>query len=265
MGFIILITWKRGLNMNGQLSTLNNYLEKYDPTKIISEMIGMQMDYNKDKTYFGRKIELFEYIRLKIIEKYRYIKFKRKVNKMTHKMAEMLCDHPDYLLLLSQRSMTFFLQYCFAYELDRDKYLASIFGDGVSVNIKSFVTDDGINNIQAYTIIVRAPMPVDLEDSSKDRFAITTLDAQLEDRTYTLDQVCYDCPTKDMLSMAKVLYHNRFEVGSDGRMVNPNYAISKELFETDMDNYRLIIGQLLVFLAGIIDASSNLMFLERNN
>jgi len=250
--------------MSGQLSTLNNYLEKYEPSKIILEMVKLQNAYNSTRVYFGLDIPLFEKIRLSWIEKVRYPIFKRKVYKMTRKMVNMLYDHPDYLLLLSQRSVGFLINYCYAYEIDYRDYLYSLFGNNLSFNMKSETTKDGITNIQAYTIVVRAPIPLVVDDPDKDKYSVTTLDAQMSDRTYVISQKVYDCPNEQLASTSKILFENTYRLDNSGRLVNPNYSISKELFDEDLENYRLIIGQLLLFISGMIEESTNLVFVEMN-
>jgi hypothetical protein len=176
----------------------------------------------------------------------------------------MLHDHPDYLLLLSQRSVSFLINYCYAYELDYRDYLYSIFGDSVSFNVVGEEKEGGVLNIQAYTIIVRAPIPIDVDDMSKDRYSITTLDAQLSDRTYTISQKVYNCSDESQSSTAKILFENRYELDNSGRLTNPNYSFSRELLEEDLENYRLIIGQLLLFMSGMIEKSTDLVFVEMN-
>lgn len=248
--------------MSGQLSTLNSFLTKYDPHKIIKEMVDLQTDYNKDKTYFGKHIDLFEYIRLKWIEKWRYPKLKRKTYNIQRQMADLLFDHPDYLLLISQRSIGYIIQFCIIYELDVDEYIKNIFNDAVTISIKKDESEEGILKIQAYTIIVRSPIPLDIDDESKDKFSITTLDVQCEDRTYSISQDIYDCKSMDGVSMANLIASNRLDLSKEGRLSNPNYAISREIFETDMNNYRIMIAQILVFIIGSIQKSTDMVFIQ---
>lgn len=248
--------------MSGQLSTLNNYLDKYEPNKLIMEMVDLQNSYNRNYTIFGKDIPWLDYLRHQWIEKVKYPIFKRKVYNMTRKMVGMLYDHPDYLLLLSQRSVSFLLHYCGTYDIDESDYIHDLFGDAVSINIKMDRSVPGITNIQAYTIIVRAPIPLDVDDVTKDKYSITTLDAQLADRTYTVSQKVYDCQDATLSSTSKILFENTFKLGNDGRLINPNYSFSRELFEEDLDNYRLIIGQLLLFLSGMIEQATTLVFVD---
>lgn len=248
--------------MSGQLSILNTYLDKYDPTKIIKDMVDLQNEYNRRLSY--DKFPLWNRIRLAWIEKVKYPRFKRRVYNMTRKMISMLHDHPDYLLLLSQRSVSFLINYCYAYELDYRDYLYTIFGDSVLFDVRGEEKEGGVYNIQAYTIVVRAPIPVDVDDMSKDKYSITTLDAQLSDRTYTISQKVYNCSDESQSSTAKILFENRYELDNSGRLTNPNYSFSRELLEEDLENYRLIIGQLLLFMSGMIEKSTDLVFVEMN-
>lgn len=78
-----------------------------------------------------------------------------------------------------------------------------------------------------------------------DKFTITKISANLETKTYELEQNIYDCKTYFDSKTAKVLYHNYFKVGEDGDLHNPNYVFDETLKEEDYDKYDYMIYHLM--------------------
>jgi hypothetical protein len=86
----------------------------------------------------------------------------------------------------------------------------------------------------------------------------------MADSTFEITQKCYDCKTIKEISLAPLIYEDKLVLGSDGMLHNPNYAISREIFEEDIHRYRVMIGHLMIFLAGVVEKSTDLVFVETN-
>lgn len=79
----------------------------------------------------------------------------------------------------------------------------------------------------------------------KNKFTITKIIADLDTRTYELEQNIYDCANYFDSKTAKVLYHNYFKVGEDGDLHNPNYVFDNTLKEDDYEKYDYMIYHLM--------------------
>lgn len=123
---------------------------------------------------------------------------------------------------------------------------------------------NGSTKINHYNVVVRTllPNPKDFKERKEDKYAITRLEVDVDARAYKVAQTCYDTNDPSKAATATVLFDKQFELQRDGTLYNPNYAISKELLEEDLDHFRLMVSQIMVFLGGLLEASSVVYFVE---
>lgn len=132
------------------------------------------------------------------------------------------------------------------------------------MNFRTEALANDTKRIIGYEVLVRTliPNPEDLQNREGDKFAITRLEVRVDENVYHISQTCYDTNDPINASTAKVLFDKQFELQSDGTLYNPNYAFSKELFEEDLNYYRLMISQLMVLLGGILEATTTIFFVQ---
>ena len=158
------------------------------------------------------------------------------------------------------------IDYCRVFNLTTTELLDFIFDPGViSLTISHSEPDqNGEYSITRYNIVVRSTIPLNLLDSSFDKYTVTSIEVDMEGSTFTLRQVCYDARNEDEAAMANVLFDKSFELDRDGRLRSPNYTISSELFEEDLEHYRLMIAQLMIFMGGLLHSTLQTVSLEPN-
>ena len=187
------------------------------------------------------------------------------VKSIEESTADLLYNHPDCLIFVVARYFIFLSQYCQWIGIDVNKCLDGLFPAGsVYLNIRTEALADDTKKITGYEVLVRTliPNPEDLKDRAGDRFAITRLEVKVDENVYRIAQTCYDTNDPTKASMAQVLFDKQFELQSDGSLYNPNYAFSKELFEEDLNFYRLMISQLMVLLGSLLESTTTIFFVQ---
>lgn len=191
--------------------------------------------------------------------------FRRLVKSVEESTADLLYNHPDCLVFVVARYFIFLSQYCQWIGTDIHKCLDALFPPGsVYLNFRTEALANDTKRIIGYEVLVRTliPNPEDLQNREGDKFAITRLEVRVDENVYHISQTCYDTNDPINASTAKVLFDKQFELQSDGTLYNPNYAFSKELFEEDLNYYRLMISQLMVLLGGILEATTTIFFVQ---
>lgn len=245
--------------MNGQNSILSSFLQRSDPSLLIPRLISIINDYNRDSW------RIFNAIHRWWIVKVRYPLFRYLVRKVQQSTADMLFNHPDLLVFVVTRYLVYLVRYCDIFKIDPNTCLDSIFPPGsLHMSMDTQGLADGSTKINHYNVVVRTliPNPQDLKDRSLDKYSITRLEVDVDARAYKVSQICYDTNDPAKASTASVLYDKGFELARDGTLYNPNYAISKDLLEEDLEYYRLMVAQIMVFLGGMFEASSVVYFVE---
>ena len=184
---------------------------------------------------------------------------------MEEATADLLYDHPNCLIFVVTRYFVFLSQYCHWCQININRCLDTMFPPNfLHLNLHTEPLSDDAIRITGYEIILRGmiPNPVDLRDRSGDKYAITKLEVNVDDSDFKISQTCYDTNDPNNASTASILFDKQFNLQSDGTLYNPNYAFSKELFEEDLSHFRLMIAQLMVFLGGMLEASSTIYFME---
>lgn len=238
---------------------MTDFLNRYDPSLLLPKMMKMVADFNRQS--WG----IIDSIRRWWITKVRYPLFRRMVRKTEEYTADLLYDHPDYLIFVITRYFVFLVQYCQWLHMEIGQCLDGIFPPGsVYLNIHTEPLTNDTTRITGYEVIVRTliPNPVDLKDRSGDKYAITRLEVDVDSSIFKLSQVCYDTNDPTKASTSRVLFDKQFNLQSDGTLYNPNYAFSKELFEEDMNYFKLMISQLMVLLGGMIEVTTTIFFME---
>ena len=177
----------------------------------------------------------------------------------------MLYNHPDQFVFVVTRYFVYLVQYSHLFKIDPNDLLDSIFEPNtIYMNMESEMMSDNSSKITKYTVIVRSFIPKIFTDPKEDKFAITNLTVDVERREYKISQICYDTNDATKFATAKILYDKSFYLQSDGTLYNPNYILSKELFDDDLDYYRLMISQIMIFLGGLLEASTELFTIKVN-
>ena len=245
--------------MNGQSSTLNNFLKHYDPILIIPKIVKIINGFNKSNW------RILDSIRRWWIVKWKYPLMRLKIKRMQDATANFLYKHPDTLVFIVTRYFVYLMQYCNVFKVDPNTCLDSIFPpDTLYIKMNTEELKDGGAKITNYNIIIKSCIPVNYDKPQDDKFCITSLNVNTESREYTISQTCYDTYNPSLASTAKVLYSKEFTLQENGRLYNPNYAFSEELLEEDLEYYRLMVSQLLIFLGGLLEASTIIFFIEPN-
>ena len=245
--------------MNGQSSILNDFLKRYDPILIIPKIVKIINGYNKSNW------RIFDAIRRWWIVKWKYPIMRIIVKQMQDATAKLLYKHPDNLVFIVTRYFVYLMQYCNVFKVDPNTCLDSIFPpDTLYIKMNTEPLKEG-SKITDYNIIIKSCIPVNYDKPQDDKICITNLNVNTESRQYTISQTCYDTYNSSLASTAKILYSKEFTLQEDGKLYNPNYAFSKELFEEDLEYYRIMVSQLLIFLGGLLESSTMIFFIEPNN
>ena len=197
------------------------------------------------------------------IVKWKYPFFKAKVDGMEEDTADHLFNHPNLLVFVVTRYLVYLSQYCTAFGIKIEQFLDATFPPGaLTMTMK---TEDLPNNgtkIVNYNIIIRSVIPKNWHQPTEDKYAVTNLEVDVEARDFKISQTCYDTNDPSKAAASQVIYSKEFQLQRDGTLYNPNYSLSKELLQDDLDYYKLMISQLLLFIGGILEASTIILFLE---
>jgi hypothetical protein len=117
--------------------------------------------------------------------------------------------------------------------------------------------------LDALRLIVRSSIVLNLAKPEEDKYTITSLDINVLHNYYHISQICYDNSNSFLSKTSKILFNKEFRLSSDGTLENPNYVFNKSLLEEDLNYYRLMISQLMIFLGGIIDSTTTIFFIDK--
>lgn len=206
------------------------------------------------------------------IEHIKYPRFRNKIKKVQMKTAEVLYDHPNYMVFVVTRYITYLLIFCKIFKISHQKYLDAIFDIGVLHFEVEYEEYDNPHTgkeikVKSYKLIIRAPisMTVDVDDDTNDVFGITTLEVEVDTTTYKIRQSVFDCKSLLDVPTARRLYDKEFTLQIDGKLHNPNYILDHSLLEEDLNVYRLMISQIMIFMGCMLDASTQLYFLKNKS
>lgn len=243
--------------MNGQ-QTLNTWLKENDPMKVIHDLFDLYNRYNSLKEGFINNLKKWW------IRKVSYPLLRHRAKKIQIITAFALYDHPDFLIFILTRFLVALQVYTERYpKLTVDDMITSLFpNNSVMLNTKVNPLDMNTFSIENYELRIRSYITTSEEDKLNDKFAITTVEVSVYNKSYAISQVVYDTNDEAKYSTSKVLYSKEFRLDPDGRLSNPNYILDKTLLDDDILYYRLIISQIMVFIGGFFDEITKLYFIE---
>ena len=223
---------------------------------ILSELFDIYADYNKESNKFIDKIRRWW------IEKVTYPLLRYKVYKVGVNTSKLLFDHPDLLVFVLTRFLICLQLYVDKYKnITVEELLNILFPPNtISLNIKRDLIDSQYT-ILGYNLNIRSPLVTDFDDPKLDKFAILSLDADVQRRDYTISQIVYNTDS-DNISLASVLYNKEFKLAANGRLSNPNYILDHSLLEEDLIYYRLMISQIMSFVGGFFDELTKIYFIK---
>lgn len=244
--------------MNG-LSILNTWLNKNDPVNCIQRIFEIYHSFYKTSYKYIDKIRRWW------LEKISYPLFRYNINSIETETAKLLFNHPDLLVFVLTRfliSLQMYIDLCKSITLEE---LLDVLFPPNTVNIK--INRDIIDSkftVLGYNLVIRSPLVTDLDDINTDKFAITTLDVDVQRRNFIISQIVYNTKNETDYSIAPIIYEKEFKLNSDGKLVNPNYILDHDLLEEDLVYYRLMISQIMVFVGGFFHEITKLYFVDTN-
>lgn len=238
-----------------------NFIEHNDPVKLLEPFLKLYSSFNKPTS----KYKMFNLAKQLYINKVKYPLFKRKVRKMDNDIAEYLIDHPDSLLRILSRYITFFILYCHTFNIQFVDVLDRLFDkDELAFSIDTEDEKDGIR-IKGYSIVVRSLIPQAsnlFQDVDGDLFAITRLEADLDHSSFDLSQNIYQASKLEDIITSRQFICKVFSLKEDGKLYNPMYAFGKELLERDKQFYRLMIAHIMGCITEIFDNLLKIQFIK---
>ena len=234
--------------MNGP-TTLSIFLRKNDPNLFLKELFSMHSKYSKCND--GLMSKIYQWW----VEKIKYPYYKYKIYKAQMETVDLLYQDPSLVTPILIRYVQFLLGYCQIQDLTVDEFLYHLFQDGIKINYKS----DG-NRIVFFSIYIQSLMDKELINTEEDKVATTLIELDLEAYRNKYSQVIFDTSNPFNASTANILQDNHFDLGLDGKLHNPNYILDASLLEEDLQKYRLIISQLMIFLGTVFDEACSLIF-----
>lgn len=225
---------------------------------ILTELFDIYIDYNKESNKFIDKVRRWW------IEKITYPLLRYKVYKVGVNTAKLLFDHPDLLVFVLTRFLICLQIYVDKYQnITVEELLNILFPPNtISLKINRDIIDSQYT-ILGYTLNIRSPLVTDFDNPKLDKFAILSLDADVQRRDYTISQIVYNTDN-DNISLAPVLYNKEFRLTANGRLSNPNYILDHSLLEEDLMYYRLMISQIMSFVGGFFDELTKIYFIKTN-
>lgn len=241
--------------MNGQ-STLNTWLKKNDPLAVLTELFDIYISYNKESNTFLDKIKRWW------IEKVTYPLLRFKVHRVGIKTAKLLFEHPDLLVFVLTRFLICLQVYVDKYGNTTVEDLLNILfpPNTISLRIDRDIVGSQYS-ILGYSLNIRSPLVIDLNNISSDKFAILSLDANIQRKDYTISQIVYNTDS-DNISLAPIIYNKEFRLTANGKLSNPNYVLDHTLLDEDLVYYRLMISQIMSFIGGFFDELTKIYFLK---
>lgn len=242
--------------MNGQ-TILNSFLKNNDPIIFLKELLEIHHKYLKKTNPF------IDRLRQWWIEKFTYPYFRYKVYKTQIDTANMIYTTPSVLTQVILRYLKYALSYARLIKIDLEDLLEKIFPqDFVTLNTRMGITIEG-PTIEFLSITIRSFLvDQDNDDPKKDKFVITNIEIDMENMSLNIGQTVYDTDNAEFYKTANIIYSKQFNLSVDGELTNPNYILDKSLLENDMEKYRLMISQLLIFLGGLFDETCKLQFYQ---
>ena len=117
--------------------------------------------------------------------------------------------------------------------------------------------------LDALRLTIRSSIVLDINKPEEDKYTVTNVEMNIQHNYYNISQICYDNSNSFLSKTAKILFNKEFRLSKDGTLENPNYVFNKGLLEEDLNYYRLMISQLMIFLGGIIDSTTTIFFASK--
>lgn len=238
-------------------SILNTWLKKSDPVESVKKLFDIYSSFYKSSNKYADKIRKWW------LENISYPIFRFKIHRIEIETSKLLFEHPDLLVFILTRfliSLQMYVDLCKNITIED---LINVLFPPNSITIK--INRDMIDSkyiILGYSLIVRSYIVTDLDDIKTDKFAITTLDADIQRRDFIIAQTVYNTYDESRQSTAPIFYSKEFRLNSDGRLVNPNYILDHSLLEEDLLYYKLMISQIMVFIGGFFDEITKIYFIN---
>ena len=238
-----------------------DFINEYDPMKLLDPFIDIINSFAKNSS----KYQVFNTLKKLYIINMRYPLFRRKVEKFEETTVNYLIKHPDMLIFVLSRYLTFFGSYCNIFNIKFDNVLDDLFNkDEFVLTLETEKIKDNII-VNAYTMIIRSIIPKDADvlfNMDKDLFTITRIEADITRRHFDLSQVVYDTEKFEDIKTAPVISNKEFVLRKDGRLHNPNYAFDINILEDDLMHYRYMIAHIMGCIMDIYDRMLTIKFLK---
>ncbi len=229
----------------------------HDPILLLKPLTELCKDYNKDSWRIINSFKRWWVLNIT------YPLFRRKVFQSESFTAELLFKHPEALILVVTRYFLYLISYSKMFDINPHTLVASIFpSDMIHMDMDTTTENNNIR-LDAIHMVIRSAIVLNLAKPEDDKYAITTINIDTNHQQYDISQICYDNNSAFMSKTSKILYNKEFRLSSDGTLINPNYILNKGLLDDDLNYYRLIISQVMIFLGGLIDSTTTVFFFDK--
>ena len=243
---------------------LQSFINKYDPLKLLQPFVDI---CNSMARLNSKEYTFFSFLKVLYIAKIKYPLFRRKVKKFKDNTAIYLLNHPDWLVFILGRYLTFFGNFCTLFNIKFEDILDKLFmKDEFAFTMETQPIANGYE-VTSYNIIIRSVLPIEMNYliNNRDSFVITKLEADLNSKIFNLSQVIYDTTRLEDIKTAKCLSNKEFILKEDGKLYNPNYAFDQSIFEEELLHYRYMISHIMGCIAELYSTLLVLQFIKIKN
>ena len=240
--------------------TINELLKNYDPVKNFKSIAEIIIDYNE----LGMKgNRIISHIKQFYIRKIKYPITRYKIEKMEKVLADFILENPDQSLDIINRYLISYILYCHLFKLNFNEVVKKIIPNENELSLELFTRElsNGAFELNKYNIITRYNTLCSKE--SRGKYTITNLSIDVDNHEFHISQTVYDTDDYRNSSLAEVIFEKSFELDRHGRLINPNYAFSKELLEDDLKILWYMMSHVLGVMSGIYNAFTTLYFVKK--
>ena len=233
--------------MNG----LKVFLENYDPAKINNDLLYILQMYSKDTN------KISNFFRKLWVKKVSYPLLRRKIDKINTYAINLIIKNPETFVMVIARYLCYLTNHCKIFRTSFEKLTQLMFGKDIfKINMELEEITQGLQ-VKSFNLVVQCniPLPIELE-TKEEKFAITTLDADMENRIFNISQIAYDTTKKEEYHTSRILYDKKFELRGDMKLHNPNYVLDRNLKQEDKKFFVFMICHIMLIFGQFLDGTT---------
>jgi len=239
--------------MNG----LKIFLEKYDPVRVNDILYHILNMHYKNCSKETNKI--ISKLRAWWIRKVTYPLLQRKVDKINTYAINLVVNHPETFVMVISRYICYMINHCKMFNVTFKELVKILFNDEtitLNMELEDLENNNG-KQIKSFDLIVKGniPLPIKVEDK-KEKFSVTTLNADMENKIFSISQIGYDTNSKDDYSTSRILYKKNFELRGDMKLHNPNYLLDSSIKDEDNMCFVFMICHIMSVFCNILQGTT---------